>query len=499
MLREEHLRKDKEELEELRRRFEDGGDGRVSGKVQLPVTEVCIQLIGERGQWSIVSLCSWVGKDDHANWEAHAGTLSSSVLKQIEKFVKEKNGVLVVESELGDVETKHVFITSGDYPVLCALSGEPDLISKGVKSHTRNEVSHGALLRGRDAFDTLESLGIRFGPTFSEDLQELNGLEHIDPKANLQEALLGSNWVSKYLDIEGATYAAHKPDGSWRGHIVLPRNKIFGRESGYPKKMTPGGVESIATDEMHAHPNIGKKLATKMYRRAVDDDKAKATYTSENGRSVKYSKRKATFLEVCADLKINLSESDQGERSKDGYYLKLNGRFNYDPMNTFFIHHREILETLKLDEDTHEIWRAYCNAILQKNNLVQKRRMSDEDKIMCAKWATKAMLTARKAWTKADFTLYIDMMAYQLDQNPCEAAAAYWDDGHYNGPLDTDPMIRAWTPAEIKVGPKLDPCITSAGFLFDVTNALVMGFLLNVLVFAMFTGRAYRKNAADSQ
>ncbi|KAK3284058.1 hypothetical protein CYMTET_8271 [Cymbomonas tetramitiformis] len=116
------------------------GDGRVSGKVQLPVTQVCLQLLKQKGQWALMTMALWMGKDDAANWDEHAYQLDSSVLKQINRFVKEQNGVLTIDVPgLGRIDTEHTFVTCGDYPVLCVLSGEKDLGVKSEKDNVYND------------------------------------------------------------------------------------------------------------------------------------------------------------------------------------------------------------------------------------------------------------------------------------------------------------------------------------------------------------------------
>ncbi|KAK3271938.1 hypothetical protein CYMTET_19737 [Cymbomonas tetramitiformis] len=484
-----------------------GGDNRKSGKSHTSVTEACLQMIGERGQWSIFSICSWLGGDDYRNWVSHAGSLDSSVLKQIKRLVEENNGEITITSDLGEVKTLHVFITSGDYPVLCALSGEPGLCSQGSTAFLRNIFnnenrmeaaqpfaffdletrkciqSHSgeiictmyddACEHGKDGgkcracwwkeeltlghfggrppvdfakYDTLESLCKRFGPTWISDVQALNGLEHISHDANLQE-VLPEDWVSKYLDVNGVKHSTHRPDGSWARHIVVPRNSLFGRDGGYPNKLTPGGVETISTDVMHSLPNLCKKAIIKAYRRCIDDDLAKI-----NG----YSGRKKMFFEKLSSYSINVNESDEVKENgaeNDGQreYQKLNGRFDYVPMEKFIRHHREILGPVQMDEETLERWCRLLNAIYQKNKLVQKRNMTDEEKIDCARWATRALIACHEVWYEADVSVYMELQRSQFDENPSAKLQEYWMDGHYNGAPTTDPMYRAWTPAEVKL------------------------------------------------
>ncbi|KAK3236602.1 hypothetical protein CYMTET_53266 [Cymbomonas tetramitiformis] len=161
------------------------------------------------------------------------------------------------------------------------------------------------------------------------------------------------------------------------------------------------------------------------------------------------------FFEKLSSYSINVDESDEVKENgaeNDGQreYQKLNGRFDYVPMEKFLRHHREILGPVQMDEETLERWCRLLNAIYQKNKLVQKRNMTDEEKIDCARWATRALIACHEVWYEADVIVYMELQRSQFDENPSAKLQEYWMDGHYNGAPTTDPMFRAWTPAEVK-------------------------------------------------
>ncbi|KAK3248252.1 hypothetical protein CYMTET_42278 [Cymbomonas tetramitiformis] len=89
----------------------------------------------------------------------------------------------------------------------------------------------------------------------------------------------------------------------------------------------------------------------------------------------------------------------------------------------------------------HKIWGSF----LQKNKLQQQETLSDEERILCARYATDVLIAIDQAWEEKDQSLYLSMLPYMLDFNPSPALPEYWEDGHFNGSLDVDPMTRPFT------------------------------------------------------
>ncbi|KAK3251838.1 hypothetical protein CYMTET_38832 [Cymbomonas tetramitiformis] len=334
------------------------GDGRVSGKVQLPVTQVCLQLLKQKGQWALMTMALWMGKDDAANWDEHAYQLDSSVLKQINRFAKEQNGVLTIDVPgLGRIDTEHTFVTCGDYPVLCVLSGEKDLGVKSEKDNVFNDETkeerrkplalfdldtrkwkelhngfwlcteydsgctagcnggkcracqhkenikqgkHGGRCVDLGKTDTIRTLSNRFGPCFPKTLQVLNGLEQYDIDKPLQD--LPADWTAK-SSLRGGNSPPPR-------QLVVVRNNIFGRSGMYPEKLTPGGVETMAICILHEPKCIVKKFIKKLYQRCVDD------------------KLEGAFFDFFERIDVKITACDK-EKTKNNY-KKLVCRWDYD-------------------------------------------------------------------------------------------------------------------------------------------------------------------------
>ena len=93
--------------------------------------------------------------------------------------------------------------------------------------------------------------------------QALNDLESHPVDKPLQE--LPQTWTSPTL-----RNGENPPPRT----LLVPRNKIFGRDSMYPQKMSPGGVALMVICILHEPKCIVKKFIKKAYQRAVDDDLA---------------------------------------------------------------------------------------------------------------------------------------------------------------------------------------------------------------------------------
>ncbi|KAK3278608.1 hypothetical protein CYMTET_13463 [Cymbomonas tetramitiformis] len=279
----------------------------------------------------------------------------------------------------GCLQTYNVVITAADYPVLCALSGEKDLMELGVKALRNNvfndetkeeqrqpyalfnvdtrkwkELHNGLWLctehdpecaagesggkcrackykENRNAnrqpvdvgeYDTLTSLSDRFGPCFPKTLQVINGLEDYPLDKSLK--LLPKKWVSPDLRD------GEKPP---QRHLLVPRNKIFGRNSKYSGKMTPGGASLMVICILHEPKCIVKKFIKKAYQLVVDDDAAQ-----KGGTKV------SQFFKFFEDLEISMKAHDTDNTSEksndllpeyweDGHF---NGHNDEDPMVRLF-------------------------------------------------------------------------------------------------------------------------------------------------------------------
>ncbi|KAK3272460.1 hypothetical protein CYMTET_19243 [Cymbomonas tetramitiformis] len=299
----------------------------------------------------MANIASWMGKDNYLNWDLHAYQQEESVLKQLERFVGE-GGILDVDiAGAGCLQTYNVVITAADYPVLCALSGEKDLMELGVKALRNNvfndetkeeerqpyalfnvdtrkwkELHNGLWLctehdpecaagesggkcrackykENRNAnrqpvdvgeYDTLTSLSDRFGPCFPKTLQVINGLEDYPLDKSLK--LLPKKWVSPDLRD------GEKPP---QRHLLVPRNKIFGRNSKYSGKMTPGGASLMVICILHEPKCIVKKFIKKAYQLVVDDDAAQ-----KGGTKV------SQFFKFFEDLEISMKAHDTDNTSE---------------------------------------------------------------------------------------------------------------------------------------------------------------------------------------
>ncbi|KAK3284059.1 hypothetical protein CYMTET_8272 [Cymbomonas tetramitiformis] len=196
----------------------------------------------------------------------------------------------------------------------------------------------------------------------------------------------------------------------------------------YPNKLTPGGVETMVICILHEPKCIVKKFIKKLYQRCVDD------------------KLESAFLEFFERIDVKITPCEK-EKTKNNY-KKLVCRWDYDQMIKSLQKYEDavgiVAGTLNEAERywLHKIWGSF----LQKNKLQQQETLSDEERILCARYATDVLIAIDQAWEEKDQSLYLSMLPYMLDFNPSPALPEYWEDGHSNdGSLDVDPMTRPFT------------------------------------------------------
>ncbi|KAK3245040.1 hypothetical protein CYMTET_45374 [Cymbomonas tetramitiformis] len=215
-----------------------------------------------------------------------------------------KGGILDVDiAGAGRLQTYNVVITAADYPALCALSGEKDLMELGVKALRNNVFNDETKEEQRQPYalfnvDTRkwkelhnglwlctqhdpecaagESGGKCRACKYKENrnanrqpVDAINGLEDYPLDKSLK--LLPKKWVSPDLRD------GEKPP---QRHLLVPKNKIFGRNSKYSGKMTPGGAALMVICILHEPKCIVKKFVKKAYQLMVDDDAAQKGYAS---------------------------------------------------------------------------------------------------------------------------------------------------------------------------------------------------------------------------